>query len=296
MASSRTPQIERSRGEPIRASIDEMVRDPVFRGVIDYLANSFVTTHMNAPRQSAIFATQQRWLLSHVALGEYFRSLAAGKAGITRTGFGNLALRNAIASRNTAYAFFDEALKYGMISTTADGDSAAPTPQTLALLSQWYEIHLHALDLFDDGGRAVHFQAEPLALLSRMGPEVAGGLVSNPDIRAPGPLYTIFTWSDIGGLLMDRLISGIDWQVRPSHGGYLTDVSSISYLARNFGLSRAHTSRKLSAAESIGGIGWSGPRGYSRIWISADFYAEYARAHARKLLIVDAAYWAAVNS
>lgn len=123
-----------------------------------------------------------------------------------------------------------------------------------------------------------------------MAPPVADALLASRDVRAPGPLYTIFAWADVGGLLVDRLVAGIDWQVRLAHGGHLTNVTAISDLARAFGLSRAHDSRKLAAAESIGGLGWTGRRGHSRIWISSGFYAEYAEAQARKLLIIDKAF------
>jgi hypothetical protein len=37
----------------------------------------------------------------------------------------------------------------------------------------------------------------------------------------------------------------------------------------------------------VGGIGWSGHRGRSPLWISLGFYQEYAMAQAHKLLIVD---------
>ncbi|MGY3611581.1 hypothetical protein ACWGRJ_47965, partial [Bradyrhizobium sp. Lot11] len=55
-------------------------------------------------------------------------------------------------------------------------------------------------------------------------------------------------------------------------------------------LSRAHTSRKFAEAESIGGLGWDGRRGHSRIWISDSFYMEYAMAQARKLIIFREAF------
>ena len=208
---------------------------------------------------------------------------------------GHLALQHGIASRNTAYAFFDEALKYDVIRPVGpSGDNGAghavPAAATLAVLIHWYSMHFQALDLIDGGDRAARFIAGPERIIALAQPSVADALLSSPDVRNPGPLYTIFTWADAGGLLMDRLIAGIDGEAPAEHDRFLTDISAIAHLAQSFGLSRAHTSRKFSAAESIGGVGWSGRRGNSRVWISRGFREEYARAQAHKLLILDDAF------
>lgn len=93
---------------------------------------------------------------------------------------------------------------------------------------------------------------------------------------------------------MDRFIAGMEARTEDGalqqDGRYLTDVTSITYLAQLAGLSRAHVSRKLAAAESIGALGWSGPRGRSPIWISEGFRREYAGVQAGKLAIIDGAF------
>ncbi len=272
-----------------------------FSRAIMFLARSFITAHGASPRIAALFAAQQRWLLCHAALGNYFTAFQRAQAGLTRRDLGNLALQYGIASRNTAYAFFDEALKYDIIRPVSgarhgQSEQAAPAPATLSMLIRWYAVHFQALDLIDGGGRSVLFLSEPETLLALVEPIAAHALLSSPEVRSPGPLYAIFTWADAGGLLMDRLIAGIDPEMPAGRDRLLTDVSSISYLARSFGLSRAHTSRKLAAAETIGGIGWSGRRGHSQIWLSRGFYGEYARAHARKLQILDSALAEALSA
>lgn len=268
-----------------------LIETAAFSQAVSLLARSFIAIHEASPRTAALFATQQRWLLCHAALGHYFRGLRAARAGVTRRDLGNLALQYGIASRNTAYAFFDEALKYDVVRPIAcangyQSDQVAPAPFTLSMLSHWYSVHFQALDLIDGGNRAAWFLLEPENLLALVEPIASHALLTSPEIRSPGPLYTIFTWADAGGLLMDRLIAGMEPEVMAGEDRFLTDVNSISYLAQSFGLSRAHTSRKLAAAESIGGIGWSGRRGRSKIWISRGFYEEYAYAHAYKLEIL----------
>ncbi len=158
------------------------------------------------------------------------------------------------------------------------------------MLIHWYDLHFKALDLLDGRKNSALFLAQPEQVLARLAPAFASALLSSTQVRMPGPFYTIFTWADAGGNLMDRLVSGIADHTPDSNGRFVTDVISISQLAESFGLSRAHTSRKLAAAEALGGIGWCGRRGYSSMWISADFYREYARAQAQKLFILEEAF------
>lgn len=276
-----------------KSTADRLMMMQEFPRAISLLARSFIATHEVSPRTAALFATQQRWLLCHAALAFHFQAVQSGRSGLTKRGLGNLALQQAIASRNTAYAFFDEALKYDIIRPVGSNgclDVVVPAPATLSILIRWYSVHFEALDLIDGGARAARFLARPEDMLTLLEPLAAHALLSSPEVRSPGPLYTIFTWADAGGLLMDRLIATIDLAALGREERLLTDVSTISYLAQSFDLSRAHTSRKLSAAESIGGIGWSGRRGHSPIWISREFYEEYAGAHARKLIILDDAF------
>lgn len=277
---------------PQASGIDRLMAAEAFGDAVRLLAQSFIASHVAAPRPSALFASQQRWLLSQAALAWHFRTAKAGGPGVSRRVIAHLAVQHNIASRNTAYAFFDEILKYGLVCP-ALGESRSgevvPAPEALPVLGVWYEVHLAALDCIDGGDRSSRFRSAPERLLPLLAPVIGDRLLASPEIRMPGPLYRIFAWTDAGGHLMDRLVAGIDERASPP-GGYLTDVRSISHLADFLALSRAHTSRKIAEAESIGGLGWNGRRGRSRIWISDSFYMEYAMAQARKLIIFQEAF------
>lgn len=272
-----------------------LMRASAFPHVLRMLAEGFVTLYEASPRVSSLFASQQRWLLCHAALAHHFRAMFDGTTGLTRRGLGLMAVELGLASRNTAYAFFDEALKYGIIRPSMRGDGSRvgevelSSEPTTALI-HWYDLHFKALDLIDGAGRSDRFLAQPEHALAILAPRFAPALLSSTQVRIPGPFYTIFTWADAGGNLMDRLIAGIENHALPKDGCFPTDVMSISQLAESFALSRSHTSRKLAAAEALGGIGWSGRRGYSSMWISTDFYKEYARAQAQKLFLLDNAF------
>src|ERR1700744_1893467 len=87
---------------------------------------------------------------------------------------------------------------------------------------------------------------------------------------------------------MDRLFVG--YQRVTAEGRLLTDVMSVAPLARRLKRSRTQLGRKLAQAEAMGRLGWTGARGKSPLWVSADFRQEYLSAQAGKLGIIDAGF------
>ncbi|MQB11605.1 hypothetical protein DXT96_17330 [Agrobacterium sp. ICMP 6402] len=299
-AISQLPDTATRGSRPPLSEIDALVQTASFTAALRLLAGSFTSLYEGSPEMTALFATRQNRLLCHALVALYFkkRSICVAEASepfLTREDFARLALKNGLASHDVAYIFFKQALKRGLTRPVTQSDSdrvdgVPPSPLTLAMLAHWYDVHFQALDLIDEGLRASRFIERSETMLAHIHPRVAQALLSNPEVRCPGPLSIIFNWFDAGGLLMDRLIAGIDSEGPLEHGRRLTDVKTASQLAQSLSLSRTHVSRKLAAAEMIGGIGWSGRRGRSALWISQGFYEEYARTQARKLLILDDAF------
>ena len=280
--------------------IDRLLADPQFDRAIHRLASGFVDVQAAAPRLASQFATQQRWLMSHAALSRYFRGLRSGRPGLSRAEFLEEALGHRLASRNTATAFFAEALHYGLIrpigASSRGSGLVEPAPSTLWALTEWYALHLAALDALDGGDRVERLRKADLMLLAEMESGVADGLLGCELIRAPAPIYAVFASVDDGGSLMDRLIVGLDWDAAPAQEQALTDVTSVSALARRLNLSRTHTGRTVAAAAALGGLGWSGTPGRSPIWLSRRFRAEYAQIQAAKLAIIGTAFDAAART
>ncbi|WP_367118450.1 hypothetical protein [Mesorhizobium sp.] len=158
---------------------------------------------------------------------------------------------------------------------------------TLELLIGWLHMHLITLDALDGGSRLQMFQARPQTLV-RLQPLIADGLISSVPVREPQQTFSLFTWLNNGGVVMDWLIAGVD----PQDAGQEripTGVLSIGDFSRWLKLSRTHLARKLRDAEALGSVGWLGRRGHSVMWISNEFYSEYLTAQAVKLAIIDAA-------
>ena len=183
-------------------------------------------------------------------------------------------------------------LKYGIVSYLAGNTGRRrllePAPAVLMALFQWHALHLSTLDGLDGGARVARFHARP-ALLRIVQPLIADGLIGSGDVREPEKTFSLFTWINEGGIVMDRLMAGCG-EAAGDSVRILTDVTSISGLADGLRLSRTQLSRKFAEAEAMGSLGWSGARGRSALWLSADFRREYHAAQTAKLAIIDAAF------
>lgn len=276
----------------------DILAHPALAACVRGQAQSLLQIQQASPRIASLFATQQRWLMSHAALSQYFRNEANDPgAGVLAERFLELVEHHKLASRNTASAFLKELLKYDMIRFVAGSEGRRhrpiePAPAVLMALFHWLALHLATLDGLDGGARAPGFRVRP-ALLGAMQPLISDGLIGSGDVRKPERTFLLFTWVDEGGIVMDRLIVGCQ-QGADGLARIPTDVTSISGLARRLNLSRTQLGRKFAEAEAMGSLGWSGPRGRSPLWVSADFRREYHAAQAVKLAIIDAAFEASV--
>lgn len=260
-------------------------------------AGTLLSMQETSPRIASVFATQQRWLMAHAALALFFRNEAKEPgSGLLAEHFLDCVVAHNIASRNTASAFLKEMQKYEIVAhvagNAARGRPLAPAPAVLMALFQWHVLHLSTLDGLDGGARVARFQAQP-ALLQSIQPRIADGLIGSLEVREPARTFSLFTWINEGGIVMDRLMAGCGEGSGESLR-IVTDVMSISALAERLRLSRTQLSRKFAEAEAMGSLGWSGMRGRSALWLSADFRREYHAAQAVKLAIIDAAFEASV--
>jgi hypothetical protein len=278
---------------------DDILAHPALEPCVRGQAQSLLQVQEASPRIASLFATQQRWLMAHAALAQYFRNEAmAPDTGLLAERFLELVARHDIASRNTASAFLKEMLKYDIARYVAGSEGKRhrpfePAPAVLMALFHWHALHLATLDGLDGGARATRFHARP-ALLGAIQPLIADGLIGSGHVRKPGRTFSLFTWVDEGGIVMDRLIVGC----QPGAEGLAripTDVTSVSGLALRLNLSRTQLGRKFAEAEAMGSLGWSGLRGKSPLWVSAAFRREYHAAQAVKLAIIDAAFEACVT-
>ncbi len=274
-------------------TIDDRVADlltaPHFERAAVSLASGFAAIQHAAPRLTSLFSTQQRWLMSHVALALYFRATRTDCPGLSLRTILDELLPHGLVSRNTVAAYFSELRHYGIIRPVASTGFVEPDSAVLTALAEWFRLHLAALDMLDGRDRVALLRRYGEGFLAEIEPAVADALVRCTAIRMPPPIYALFAHIDDGGSLMDRLMLGLEPGTCPRQERASTPITSVSTLAHGLNLSRTHAGRILATAMAAGALGWSGRPGRSPIWLSPVFRAEYARMQATKLAIIDAA-------
>lgn len=272
---------------------DTIAAHPQLLAGIRRQADVLLSAYDDNPRISSIFGSQQRWLMAHIGLAIHFRRDPADiRSGLTVTRFAEKVRLHDVASANTADSFIREMHKYAFVRLLPGAPDKRlrllePTETTLDSVAGWVALHLETLDSLDGGARASAFAADPAALAC-LQPMIADGLLSLDAIRAPAGTFSLFTWLNNGGVVMERMIAGLG--ERDADAARVpTEIHSIAGMAEWLRLSRTHLTRKLREAEALGSIGWDGERGRSRMWVSADFLGEIVAAQAAKLAVIDAA-------
>lgn len=275
-------------------SVEQISVHPRIVPVLRQQCRTMRLIYDGSPRLSAVFATQQRWLMAHIALALFFRSHDdPAERQVTVAHFLQSVQAHGIASRNTADAFAKEMLNYQFIRTLSvqTDKRARPvgmTEDSVETVVAWVALHLSTLDALDDGRRMAIFSARP-SLISRIEPRIADGLLARPAIRKPSGTFSLFAWLDKGGMVLDRITAGLA-DVPASAARIPTEIISATEMAQWLNLSRSHLMRKLREAEALGSIGWSGKRSQSAMWVSRGFLNEIIEAQAIKLAVIDTAF------
>jgi hypothetical protein len=275
-------------------SYEQIFGHPKLIACVRKQASTLLGMQAAHPRVSSVFATQQRWLIAHMALAYYFRNAGPdGSGGIHAAKFIDSVAAQKVASRNTADAFLKEMQKYKyLLNAPRPRDRRTrpkePAPISIELICGWMTVHLTTLDALDGGDRSTPFAAAP-EMIAAIQPIVADGLVRHEAIREPDPVFSLFNRLNEGGIVMDWLMSGLA-DVPPDTARIPSTVFSFDNLEGRIALSRTHLIRKLRKAEGMGSLGWLGDRGDSAMWVSAGFLREYNRQQAIKLAIIDEAF------
>ena len=114
-------------------------------------------------------------------------------------------LKHGLASRNTAAAFVNEMLKYGVVDHVADNRGQRrpfePSPATLTCCCIGWRLHSHV-----GRPRRPRTRGSPArqAVIARNDqPVIADGLLASRHIRQPDGAFALF-WVNDGGVVMDR--------------------------------------------------------------------------------------------
>ena len=277
-----------SAAKSVPLSAEAIFNHPSLVTILKRQAKTLMDIYVDNQRETAVFATQQRWLLSHLAISMFLET-----GSIVAARFIDEAEKHGISSRNTADALLKECVKYGMAAPQASPYDTRTKPfvlpaKIIALITEWCALHLTTLDALDGGERLAHFRTHP-DQLARLQPAITRRVIVSSPIRDPDPAFSLFIWLNDGGVVMDWLYVGMD-DLPDAQGRILSKVESISELGKHLTISRSHLALKLREAEAINTLGWSGKRGKSRLWLSREFRAAYHMFQANKLGIIDEAF------
>ncbi|SFU14247.1 hypothetical protein [Mesorhizobium sp. YR577] len=273
---------------------DEIVSHPALFPVIQRQSRAFLQVSEEHPRLAAVFATHQRWLMAMVAVALYFRSNPGGSpTGTSTARFFEVIDYHSVASKNTASAFVKEMLNYGFASYGSDIEDKRtvtfhPTALSVDAIGVWLTIGLTTLDSLDGKTRLATFQAAPDGA-RRLLPLISDGLLKSRAVREPKNTFSLFSWLNEGGIVIERLITGMR-KADIKAARISTDITSVTNLGMWLTLSRAHLARKLREAEDAGSLGWHGQKNHSVMWVSQGFLQDYMAAQAVKLAIIDASF------
>ncbi|PDV90156.1 hypothetical protein CO652_01770 [Rhizobium sp. H4] len=271
---------------------ETLAADDRFLAAILHCADQMLAIYRESPRIASIFAAQQRWLMAHAGFALHYGHPDYEKSGLYSGRFIDFAVKNDIASRNTAAAFMQEMLAYRFLRPAPGADKRTrylePTEIAEQHFSRWLVTHMMILDSLDGGKRADRIAAEPTAMMAAIQPRIAKAIIGSHAVRSPGPTFNLFNWANSGGLVMDYLISRLPEFPRTAERVTVGPLS-LREIRDQFMISNTHLKRLLTQAATMESVGWTEPSRKGEFWLSRRFILEYWNYQAAKFAIVDAA-------
>jgi hypothetical protein len=277
---------------------ETLAADDRFLAAILHCADQMLTIYRESPRIASIFAAQQRWLMAHAGFALHYGHPDYEKSGLYSGRFIDFAVKNDIASRNTAAAFMQEMLAYRFLRPAPGADKRTrylePTEIAEQHFTRWLVTHMMILDSLDGGKRADRIAADPVAMMAAIQPRIAKAIIGSQAVRSPGPTFNLFNWANSGGLVMDYLISRLPEFPRTAERVAVGPLS-LREIRDQFMISNTHLKRLLTQAATMESVGWTEPSRKGDFWLSRRFILEYWNYQAAKFAIVDAAAEAALG-
>ncbi|ARM13262.1 MULTISPECIES: hypothetical protein [Rhizobium] len=271
---------------------ETLAADDRFLAAILHCADQMLAIYRESPRIASIFAAQQRWLMAHAGFALHYGHPDYENSGLYSGRFVDFAVKNDIASRNTAAAFMQEMLAYRFLRPAPGADKRTrylePTEIAEQHFTRWLVTHMMILDSLDGGERAEKIAADPAAMMAAIQPRIAKAIIGSQAVRSPGPTFNLFNWANSGGLVMDYLISRLPDFPRTAERVVVGPLS-LRELREQFMISNTHLKRLLTQASNMGSVGWTEPSRKGAFWLSGPFILEYWNYQAAKFAIVDAA-------
>ncbi|WP_378944840.1 hypothetical protein [Mesorhizobium sp. ANAO-SY3R2] len=283
-----------SAAPPLAYTADCLVRMGRFRDGLASAARELLETHLALPQEVHYVADLQRWLLSQMTVAMHFENyLDPAAPPISAKNLVRALVGTEIASRNTVYGFLQELKRYGFVVPLPSDDRRQrifrATEMSERLIRRYFDIHLRALDIVDDGQRYALSCRHP-DILFRAQPRFARLLLAQDDWHKPPQNIAKFVRSDSGSSILHDLIKGI-----PPLSTDMTSPIGVGKVSPNafslrYRISRTHAARLFGLAREAGLVGWTKDSNRGDCWISPDLVYAYRHWQAVKLAAVSQAF------
>lgn len=275
-------------------TVEKLILKRGFRDSLAKAAQDLLETHLSLHREVHYVADLQRWMLSQMTIAMHFEHLRDPASPPISPG--NLVRAvgdTAIASRNTVHTFLMEMRKYRFVAPleTADRRQRAvrATEMSEHLIRRYFDIHLRALDLIDDGGRYALSCQHP-ELLRYAQPRFTWILVGRSDWHKPPPSIAKFVSSDSGSSVLHDLIKTVPQLATDDNRPIWIGKVSPKVLSSRYRISRTQTARLFGLARDAQLIGWAKQSNRGDCWISPQLVRDYRYWQAIKLASVSKAF------
>ena len=285
---------------------------PIFLAVLRDAAEQLLAMHDLAPRVVRYVASMQKWLITQAIIALHFEhEHGPSRPPLTAGALIGFFAGSLPFSKNTLTAHLAEMRAYGLL---VQGDSRDRRIKPLqlsghgeALIGQWLESHLSALDRLEyfqqgnapeGGGRVLRLNSDP-ALLRRIHPLAIRALIRDRAWTQPPESVDLFVRTESGSNILHELICRLPAELadiedldRPVCLGTLR----ASEISTRHTLSRGHVQRVFARAKSEGLLVWSLPGNQGQLSVSTLLLRDYARWQSVKFHAIATAYEQAVRA
>lgn len=277
---------------PRAYSVQALLSMERFFDCVSSAVEDLLETHRLLPRKVRYVADIQKWMLSQATLALHFENtLDPTRPAITPSDLVRYFGKTPAASKNTVLAFLMEMRHYNLVEPVEVGDrrrrSFRATMESEALIRRYFDIHMRALDLLDNGPRYRLSSAEP-KLLHHAQPKMTRLLFQRPEWWHPPETIATFVKSDAGSNIVHDLVSRVPKIALETDRLWIGPVSPTE-LSRRFHLSRTHAVRLFARARRDGLLGWQRNDNRGDCWIAPQLVHDYRFWQATKFAAISQA-------
>lgn len=268
--------------------------DSTFFAVLRDAAEQLLAMHDAGPRVVRYVASMQKWLITQAIVALHFeRKHDDARPPLTAGSLIDFFAEHQPFSKNTLTAHLAEMRAYGLLVPLDSRDKRVKPLQLSAygeaLVGQWLESHLSALDRMDGGDRLPTLAGNP-QLLARIHPLAIRALVFDPAWAEPPASVDLFVRTESGSNILHELICRLPADITSMAEPIRLGPLHASEVSTRHTLSRGHVQRVFSRARAEGLLVWSLPGNQGDLSVSGRLLQDYARWQGVKFDAISEAY------